>query len=89
MLRHDILPSAAAAQDDVVSDAPCLIGDELEQCVHGSSGMLVCYVPPAAHQDPACQSAVRTKPVHQPGHSFAHSSLLPLHSLQGDQPSVM
>lgn len=90
MLRHDILPSAAtAAQRDVVSDAPCVLGDELQQCIDSSSGMLVRYVPPAAQQDPACQSAVRTEPVHQPGHSPAHSSLLPLRSLQGDQPAIM
>lgn len=88
MLRHDILPSAAAAQHDV-SDAPYVLGDELQQCNDSSSGMLVRYVPPAAQQDPAYQSAVCTEPVHQPGHSPAHSSLLPLHSLQGDQPAIM
>lgn len=88
LLRH-ILPSAAAAQNDVVSDAPCVLGDELQQCIDSSSGMLVRYVPPAAQQDTAYQSAVRTELVHQPGHSPSHSSLLPLHSLQGDQPAVM
>lgn len=83
--RH-ILPSAAAAQHDLVSDAPCVLGDELQQHVDGSSGMLVHYVAPAAQQDPACQPAVRPEPVHQPGHSPARSSLLPLDSLQGNQP---
>lgn len=74
-----ILPSAA----------PCVSGDELQRCVDSSSGMLVRYVPPAAQQDPPHQSDVSTEPDHQPGHGPAHSSLLSLRSLQGDQPALM
>lgn len=81
-------PLLPAPQHDV-SGAPCVLGDELQRRVDGSSGMLVRHVPPAAQQDPARQSAVHTEPVHQPGHSPAHPSFLPLHSLQGDQPAVM
>lgn len=77
-----------SAVDDVVSVAPCVLGDELQRRVDGSSRMLVRSFPPAAQQDPPCQSAVCTEPAHQPGHSPAHSSLLPLHSLQGELPAV-
>lgn len=87
--RLDILPSAAAAGRDVVSDAPCVLGDELQRCVDSSSGVLVPSVPAAAQHDPTCQSAVCVEPVHQPGHSPAHSFLLLLHPVHGEQPAIV
>lgn len=87
--RFDILPSAAAAGRDVVSDAPCVLGDELQQCIGSSSGVLVPSVPAAAQHDPTCQSAVCIEPVHQPGHSPAHSFLLLLHPVHGEQPAIV
>lgn len=87
--RLDIFPSAAAAGRDVVSDAPCVLGDELQRCVDGSSGVLVPSVPAAAQHDPTCQSAVCIEPVHQPGHSPAHSFLLLLHPIHGEQPAIV
>lgn len=87
--REDILPSAATVGHDVVSDSPCVLGDELQRCVDGSSGMLVRSVPAAAQQDSTCQSAGRAEPVHQPGHGPALSFLLPLHTLHGEQPAVV
>lgn len=87
--RLGILRSAAAAGCDVASDAPYVLGGELQQCVDSSSGLLVPCVPAAAQQDPTCQSAVCIEPVHQPGHSPAHSFLLLLHPLHGEQPAIV
>lgn len=68
---------------DIVSAAPCLPGDELQQLAHGSSGLLVHSVPPAAHQDPTYQPAVHPETGYQPGYCPAHSPILSLHSIQG------
>lgn len=87
--RLDILPSVAAAGCDVVCDAPCMLGDELQWCVDSSSRVLAPSVPAAAQHDPTCQSAVCIEPVHQPGHSSAHSFLLLLHPVHGERPATV
>lgn len=87
--RLDILPSVAAAGCDVVSAAPCVLGDELQRCVDSSSRVLAPSVPAAAQHNSTCQSAVCIEPVHQPGHSPAHSFLLLLHPVHGEQPAIV